>query len=73
MWPALLILLLCVVSEVRGDAPQVAAALSDPSNPIAQGAVGSANMITAAICKITNDQPAAVCNAAPVTALKSQL
>jgi len=30
-------------------------------------------MITAAICKITNDQPAAVCNAAPVTALKSQL
>ena len=52
---------------------QIAAALSDPSDPIAQGAVGSANMITAAICKITNDQPAAVCNAAPVTALKSQL
>lgn len=36
---------------------QIAAALSDPSNPIAQGAVGSANMITAAICKITNDRP----------------
>ena len=52
---------------------QIAAALSDPPNPIAQGAVGSANMITAAICKITNDQPAAVCDAAPVTALKSQL
>jgi Domain of unknown function (DUF929) len=52
---------------------QIAAALSDPSNPIAQGAVGSANMITAAICKITNNQPATVCDAAPVTSLQSQL
>jgi uncharacterized protein DUF929 len=40
---------------------QVAAALHDPGSPIAQGADGAANMITAAICKITGNQPARVC------------
>ena len=36
---------------------QVAAALKDPSSPIAKGADGAANMITATICKVT-EQPA---------------
>jgi hypothetical protein len=40
---------------------QVAAALKDPSNPIAQGADGAANTFTAAICKLTNNQPATAC------------
>jgi uncharacterized protein (UPF0333 family) len=40
---------------------QVAAALSDPSNAIAKGADGAANLITAAICKLTNNQPASAC------------
>ena len=40
---------------------QVAAALKDPSSAIAKGADGSANMITATICKITNNQPSNVC------------
>jgi hypothetical protein len=40
---------------------QVAAALHDPASPIAQGADGAANMITAAICKLTGGQPARVC------------
>jgi thiol-disulfide isomerase/thioredoxin len=52
---------------------QVAAAMQDPSTPIAQGAVGSANMLTAAICKITGNQPASVCAAAPIPALQSKL
>jgi hypothetical protein len=40
---------------------QVAAALSQPSSAIAQGADGSANYMTAAICKLTNNQPASAC------------
>ncbi|HYB85971.1 MAG TPA: DUF929 family protein [Streptosporangiaceae bacterium] len=41
---------------------QIAAALHDPSSPVAQGVLGAANYITAAICKTTNNQPASVCN-----------
>ncbi len=52
---------------------QIAAAMQDPSTPIAKGAVGSANMLTAAICKITGNQPANVCAAAPIPALQSKL
>src|ERR1022692_1547461 len=40
---------------------QVAAALKDPSNPIAKGADGAANTFTAAICKLTGNKPATAC------------
>jgi Domain of unknown function (DUF929) len=51
---------------------QVAAALHNPSSPVAQGADGAANLITAAICKMTNGQPGNVCTApGVVTASKS--
>jgi hypothetical protein len=43
---------------------EIAAALSDPSTPISQGAVGAANVMTAAICKLTNNQPATACTPA---------
>jgi thiol-disulfide isomerase/thioredoxin len=43
---------------------QVAAALKDPSTPIAKGADGAANMITAAICKLTDNKPATACTPA---------
>jgi thiol-disulfide isomerase/thioredoxin len=43
---------------------QVAAALKDPSTAIAQGADGAANMITAAICKLTSNKPATACTPA---------
>jgi hypothetical protein len=52
---------------------QIAAAMQDPSTSIAKGAVGSANMLTAAICKITGNQPASVCAAGPIPALQSKL
>jgi thiol-disulfide isomerase/thioredoxin len=51
---------------------QVAAALKDPSTPVAQGADGAANLITAAICKITNNKPATACTSA-VQSLEGQL
>jgi hypothetical protein len=47
---------------------QVAADIRDPNSSVAQGVDGAANSITAAICKITKDAPAAVCNAASTKA-----
>jgi Domain of unknown function (DUF929) len=47
---------------------QVAAAMRDPSSPVARDIDGAANMITAAICKLTHGQPASVGNSAGVRA-----
>ena len=47
---------------------QVAAAMHDPSSAVAKDIDGAANMITAAIAKLTHGQPAAVANSAGVTA-----
>jgi hypothetical protein len=40
---------------------QIAAALKTPSSPIAQAVDGAANYMTAAICKLTSNQPATAC------------
>jgi hypothetical protein len=40
---------------------QIAADLHNPGSPVAAGALGAANFITAAICGLTNDQPASAC------------
>jgi hypothetical protein len=42
---------------------QIASALSDPNSSIAKAIGGSANHITAAICKMTGNQPASACTA----------
>ncbi len=52
---------------------QVAAALHDPSSPIASGADGAANYITAGICKMTNNAPSTVCSSAAIKALESSI
>ena len=46
---------------------QIAAALADPNSAIAKAVDGTANLITAAICQITNGQPGAVCQSPGVT------
>ena len=51
---------------------QIASALKDPSSPIAKAIGGAANYMTAAICKLTGNQPASACTPA-VQALQSQL
>jgi hypothetical protein len=51
----------------------VAAALQDPSSAIAKGADGSANMITAAICKTTNNQPSSVCTSPTIKTIEGQI
>jgi thiol-disulfide isomerase/thioredoxin len=52
---------------------QIAASLHNPSSPVAQGAVGSANLFTAAICRITGNAPASVCKASPIPAIESRI
>jgi thiol-disulfide isomerase/thioredoxin len=51
---------------------QVAAALTQPNSAIAKGALGSANYMTAGICKLTNNQPASACTPA-IQALEGHL
>jgi thiol-disulfide isomerase/thioredoxin len=51
----------------------VAAALRDPSSAVARAIDGTANYMTAAICRMTGDKPASVCNAPSVRALESGL
>ena len=52
---------------------QIAAALKDPTSPIAQSVDGAANYVTGAICKMTNNQPSNVCSSSAVTAVQSGL
>ncbi|HEY7262642.1 MAG TPA: DUF929 family protein [Trebonia sp.] len=50
---------------------QISAALHDPTSPITKAIGGTANYITAAICKLTGNQPATACTPA-VQALQSK-
>jgi hypothetical protein len=43
---------------------QVAAAMRDPGSPVGKDIDGAANMITTAICKLTQGQPRNVCASA---------
>lgn len=52
---------------------QVAADLHNPSSPVAKDIDGAANMITAAICKLTHGQPGGVCTAAGVRAASGSI
>jgi hypothetical protein len=52
--------------------PQIESALKDPTSSIAEGVDGTANYITATICKLTNNQPASACTPA-VQAIESKL
>jgi thiol-disulfide isomerase/thioredoxin len=52
---------------------QIASDLHNPSSAVAKGAVGSANVFTAAICKLTGNAPANVCTTAPVSSLEAGL
>jgi hypothetical protein len=40
---------------------QIAADLHNPGSPVAAGVLGTANYMTAAICALTDNQPASAC------------
>ena len=48
---------------------QIAKDMQNPSSPVGQAIIGSANHMTAAICKVTNDQPSNVCKSTSVTSV----
>ena len=48
------------------DQQEIAAKLTNPTDPVTEAIVGTANYLTASICAETGDQPASVCSAAGV-------
>lgn len=52
---------------------QIAAKLSSPTDPVARDVNGSANLITAAICGMTNNQPSSVCTTKTISGIQAQL
>jgi hypothetical protein len=52
---------------------QIAAGLKDPKNPITQAIVASANYLSASICNVDGQQPAAVCTSKGVTTAAKSL
>jgi hypothetical protein len=52
---------------------KVADDITDPSTEISKSVLGAANVFTAAICQLTNNQPSNVCTASGVTAAASAL
>ena len=51
----------------------IAGSLSDPTSPPAKAILGTANLLTAAICKMTNGHPAAVCSTPGTTQAEAAL
>ena len=52
---------------------QVASKLKNPNDPVGSNITASANYMTAAICKMTNNQPGSVCKAAPIPVIEGNL
>lgn len=52
---------------------EIAAGLSEASNPVTQAIITSANEQTAAFCTLTNQQPGNVCNSSGVMAAKKSM
>jgi thiol-disulfide isomerase/thioredoxin len=52
---------------------QIASAMHNPSSPVAKAVNGSANYLTAAICKTTNNTPASVCSSSMIKSLQGKL
>ena len=55
------------------SAQEIAASLDDPASAVAKAVDGSANLLTAAICTVTDGRPPDVCTSAAVTAAAAKL
>jgi hypothetical protein len=55
------------------DQQQVAAQLNDVASPVTQSIVGEGNTLTAAVCSITANQPASVCQTSVISGLESKI
>ena len=52
---------------------QISSAMHNPSSPVAQAVNGSANYLTAAICRTTSNAPASVCQSPAIVKLQGHL
>jgi Domain of unknown function (DUF929) len=52
---------------------QIATKLSDPTDPVTKEIVGNANILTAATCIATGDQPASVCSGSVIQSIEPTL
>ncbi len=52
---------------------QIAADLADPTSKVGKDILGEANVVTAMLCKLTNNRPASVCHAVDITSIQSHL
>lgn len=52
---------------------QIADALADPASDVARAIDGTANLVSAAICRLTDNKPATVCSSSAVTAAAQAL
>ena len=52
---------------------QIAGDLSTTGNPVTQAIIGNANYLTAAICKLTNNQPSSVCQSTVIQQIEAKL
>jgi hypothetical protein len=52
---------------------QIAAKLGDPNSDVARRIVGNANYLTAGICRLTDDQPAATCGDPAISGIEVDL
>ncbi len=52
---------------------EIAAAMKDSTTDIAKGAIGSANVMTSTICKLTHDKPANVCSDPTIQGIERNL
>ena len=52
---------------------QIANNVQSSNTPQAKAVIGSASLITAAVCKMTGDQPATVCSSSTIQALEQKL
>ena len=62
-----------MLSGKEGYYSIIAGQLGDSSSDIGRGVLGGANYLTAAICSVTNNQPANVCSASYIPALQQAI
>jgi hypothetical protein len=55
------------------SAESIANEIADPSTAVSQGAVGTANALTAAICGLTDDKPSTICSDRAVVGIRPRL
>ncbi|HYT34344.1 MAG TPA: DUF929 family protein [Ktedonobacteraceae bacterium] len=58
---------------VGKDYQDIANQIKDPNTDLSRGVLGSANYLTAAICQLTKDQPASVCNDTAIQQIEQSL